>query len=337
MEISELINEFEIFIITYNRIDYLKRALHSALVQSVKGFNITVLDNGSSDGTEDYIKEVQTKNNNIIYIKESINIGPFNIFLKAVSLASKKYVMIFHDDDILHPQYIEAVLKIIEKHSNIDLIYTKINSFIDENNVNLEPFGSVSYKLYEKQDFIKHIYINKGSSHLVFPCVIYKTQNLKNLNITETIKSAGTIADMDMVVETLTNNGYGVFIENKMYNYRAHSDQESHVKKLYASEIIANNLYFKDKLKHIFLGNLYLNVFSYYWFRNMYNYFGCYEDITLTELLKMGYEKQAITKYTYLMSKFYGKFLIPVNHILKKILQIERFKKQKIYLGGIDQ
>ncbi len=336
MRISELINDFEIFILTYNRIDYLKKSLSSAVNQSIKGLKITVLDNGSSDETEDYIKEIQTQNDNIIYIKEPINIGPFNIFLKAVSLASKKYVMIFHDDDILHPQYIEAALKIIERHSNIDLIYTKINSFVDETNINLGTFDSVSYKIYEKQDFIKHIYINKGSSHLVFPCVIYKTKNLKAMVITETIESAGTIADMDMVVETLIN-GYGVFIENKMYNYRDHNHQESHVKKLYSSEIIANNLYFKEKLKHIFLGKLYFNIFSYYWFKNMYYYFGCYEDISLSELLKKGYEKQAVTKYTYLMSKFWGKFLIPFNHILKKFLQIERFKKQKIFLGGIDQ
>ena len=333
MNLSELINKFEIFIITYNRINYLKNALDSVKSQSVQGFKVTVLDNGSSDGTEVYMGKCIQKNSNINYIRENSNIGSLNIFLKAISFATKKYVLIFHDDDILHPQYVEAILKLIQEYNNIDLIYTKMNSFIEEKDIYTKKYNSITYKIYEKQDFINHIYVNKGSSHLVFPCVVYKTQNLKNLKITDSLTAAGTISDMNIVIETM-NNGLGIFIENKMYNYRNHKEQESHVKKLYQNEIIANNLYFKEKLNQNWLSRMYFVVFSYYWFRNLYAYFGCYNDVTLPELFSNGYKQKAISYYTYLMSKTYGKFLIPVNYILKKILQKGRFKRLKLTLGG---
>ena len=59
-----------------------------------------------------------------------------------------------------------------------------------------------------------------------------------------------------------------------------------------------------------------------------------YDDVTLPELFSNGYKQKAISYYTYLMSKIYGKFLIPVNYILKKILQKGRFKRLKLTLGG---
>ena len=49
----------EIFILTYNRLPYLKSAINSALNQSIKNLKITIMDNCSTDGTEDYVKSLQ--------------------------------------------------------------------------------------------------------------------------------------------------------------------------------------------------------------------------------------------------------------------------------------
>jgi len=47
--------KFTIVITTYNRLDFLKRAINSALEQTIK-CEIIVVDDCSTDGTEEYVK-----------------------------------------------------------------------------------------------------------------------------------------------------------------------------------------------------------------------------------------------------------------------------------------
>ena len=92
----------EIFILTYNRLSYLKSAINSALNQSIKNLKITIMDNCSTDGTEDYVKSLQKKYSNLYYYKQRKNVSVLDNFLSVRQLVSAEYVLIFHDDDILH-------------------------------------------------------------------------------------------------------------------------------------------------------------------------------------------------------------------------------------------
>ena len=47
-----------IFVLTYNRVNYLKSALESILNQTYSDFILNVLDNCSNDGTEEYVKSI---------------------------------------------------------------------------------------------------------------------------------------------------------------------------------------------------------------------------------------------------------------------------------------
>ena len=53
-------------VVTYNRLLLLKENVDALLNQSYKSLDIMIIDNASSDGTEEYIKGL--KNKNIIYI-----------------------------------------------------------------------------------------------------------------------------------------------------------------------------------------------------------------------------------------------------------------------------
>ena len=50
-----------IFILTYNRVNYLKSAIESILNQTYSDFILNVLDNCSNDGTEEYVKSIEDK------------------------------------------------------------------------------------------------------------------------------------------------------------------------------------------------------------------------------------------------------------------------------------
>ena len=60
---------------------------------------ITILDNASTDGTSDLIKEYFKKFPNIVHIRHNRNIGGNANIVRAFESATKEYLWILCDDD----------------------------------------------------------------------------------------------------------------------------------------------------------------------------------------------------------------------------------------------
>ncbi|MBR3414637.1 glycosyltransferase family 2 protein [Candidatus Saccharibacteria bacterium] len=109
-------------ITTCNRIELFKLALKSVLRQTYGNIEVIVVDDGSTDGTEEYCKKLS----GIKYIRltefEHKN-GSFtrNIGLKT---AKGKYVAFLDDDDEWMPQKIEKQVQKISGRDNIGMVYT---------------------------------------------------------------------------------------------------------------------------------------------------------------------------------------------------------------------
>jgi len=57
-----------VIIPTYNRAHLVGRAIQSVLNQTYQDFELIVVDDGSTDNTDEVIKEFQQKDNRIIYL-----------------------------------------------------------------------------------------------------------------------------------------------------------------------------------------------------------------------------------------------------------------------------
>ena len=78
MSISE---KLEIFLITYNRAKKLENTLNQIFAENspVKNFDITVIDNNSTDSTREVVIKFQTLNGNLKYEKNKYNIELYDI------------------------------------------------------------------------------------------------------------------------------------------------------------------------------------------------------------------------------------------------------------------
>ncbi len=94
---------FSIVITTYNRVDLLKRAISSALSQTIP-CEVVVVDDCSSDGTEDYVRSLGEQ---VVYHRNSENLGHSKSINLGVELASGDWVKPFDDDDYIAPNCIE--------------------------------------------------------------------------------------------------------------------------------------------------------------------------------------------------------------------------------------
>ncbi len=99
--------KFSIVITTYNRLNLLKRAINSALNQSIP-CEIVVVDDNSSDGTQEYVTTLKrklsvTSEKTIVYHRNQSNLGHSQSVNAGVSLASCEWIKPLDDDDYLAP------------------------------------------------------------------------------------------------------------------------------------------------------------------------------------------------------------------------------------------
>ncbi len=94
-----------IVIPTFNRVDFVKESIESALEQTVS-CEVIVCDHGSTDSTPDLMKNYSTVN----YIRREADFGPHFCWLEGIQHAKGEYVHLQFDDDWISPLFIEKTL-----------------------------------------------------------------------------------------------------------------------------------------------------------------------------------------------------------------------------------
>lgn len=120
---------------TYNGMKYIEEQLNS-LFSQVGDFDLTIYirDDGSSDGTGQFIQEFMNEHRNII-LNLGKNLGVIGSFFELLSSVEKYDYYAFCDqDDIWHPLKIEAALLFLDKAEHkVPAAYCTSYDYVDEN------------------------------------------------------------------------------------------------------------------------------------------------------------------------------------------------------------
>lgn len=113
---------------TFNREPYLRKSLSELLPQlqgrSLEDVEVLVSDNCSTDNTEAVVTEAVEKYNvPISYSRNEKNIGGNNNMAKVISRSSGQYVYIMGDDDVLSPDFINIIFRLLKTGDDISLIH----------------------------------------------------------------------------------------------------------------------------------------------------------------------------------------------------------------------
>ena len=128
--------KLEIFLVTYNRKDELSKTLESIFSKDspIKNLNITILDNNSSDGTSELIKEYCVQYKNIKHIRNNRNIGANANIARCYELANKEYMWILCDDDIYNWSSWNEVEEAIISHKDMIMVAKyALNNYLKTN------------------------------------------------------------------------------------------------------------------------------------------------------------------------------------------------------------
>jgi len=125
-----------VVIANWNGKKYLKDCFDSLQQQTYKNFRIIFVDNGSEDGSADFVRENYPETE----IKEiSHNVGfaaGYNLgFRQAMKDEKIRWIMALNNDTKLHENFIEEMVGCGEKHSDAGSIQSKVLNFYEKNRI----------------------------------------------------------------------------------------------------------------------------------------------------------------------------------------------------------
>lgn len=163
-----------VVMLTYQREKILPQAIDSVLAQTYKNFEFIIINDGSTDNTDDIVKSYKDKR--IRYYKNDKNQGIAYSRNKAADLARGEYVMIMDDDDKSLPERMERQVAFLDENENITAVAGQIRGLprIPDNHDNIAA-GLIQYN-------------NFGNANIMYRREFAKTHNIRydeNLRVSE--------------------------------------------------------------------------------------------------------------------------------------------------------
>ncbi|WMJ90223.1 glycosyltransferase family 2 protein [Anaerocolumna sp. MB42-C2] len=136
---------------TYNRIHTLKRSIISVLNQGFTDYELLIIDDGSTDGTKEFIADIMDER--IHYIKSPVNRGAANARNIGIRASKGKYIAFQDSDDEWLPDKLEKQVVVMDEADMLTgMVYTRL--FYDLGDKGRIEYPPESMSLDQKSGYI---------------------------------------------------------------------------------------------------------------------------------------------------------------------------------------
>ena len=210
-------------IINFNGISFIGDCVNSYLMQSYNNLEIIIVDDCSTDGSVEVLKELEQKNENVrcIYHKKNSG-GPSQGIQEIIKEARGKYFQWIASDDFVDLNAIQKFVDYLEK-TNKDYVYCNFNIINETNTVT----AHWNYSLPSLNEMVYRIFSN--CSGVIPMNGLYRSEFFKKNNITWNVyRNNDHSCDAINSLYFINNNmNYGMINESLIY-YRVHQNNCSH-------------------------------------------------------------------------------------------------------------
>ena len=110
----------------YNGEAYIREAIEGVLSQSFRDFELLVVDDGSSDGTVEIVRDF--KDDRLRLVQNERNLGISNSRNRGNELARGRYLAAHDQDDISYPNRLKEEVEVLEADPKVVLVCGRVDS-----------------------------------------------------------------------------------------------------------------------------------------------------------------------------------------------------------------
>jgi glycosyltransferase involved in cell wall biosynthesis len=208
-----------ILLTCYNHLRYLPEALASITSQTFTDYEIIAIDDGSTDGTRDWLSEQAVPMTRIF---NEQNLGTYGSLNVALAAATGEFVAVLNDDDVWRPEKLARQIEVMDAHPHVGIVHTD-GDFIDGdgNVIPGSPLG-FAFPRFETGDILAGLlYENK----IIASAALVRRQILVDLGgFNESYFGSG---DWEMWLRVCEGWAAG-FVAEPLTRYRVHGANASH-------------------------------------------------------------------------------------------------------------
>ena len=152
-----------VIIPVYNSMSFLTQTLESVFNQSYQDFEVIIVNDGSTDGINEWISKISDPR--VKYISQQ-NQGPSVARNTGIANAEGMYLAFLDADDLWHPMKLEKQVDILDKNPEVGLVYSWVASLDERGNIK----GKIRKNYAEEnvwQKIIEHNIIECGSNPMI--------------------------------------------------------------------------------------------------------------------------------------------------------------------------
>ena len=277
---------YSIIVPAYNTEKYIDKCLKSIFSNTYKNFEVIIVNDGSTDKTEDIINKYIKKYDNIIYIKQK-NMGLSLARNNGVKKATGDYLLFIDSDDYVEKNLLENINKNIddlhvlryqlnivfndkiipyeEKEFNATDGIDAFEKIVRYKFIEMAALYVINRKYYLDNNFMfeKDVY---HEDYGLLPLVIATAKKVKSINYLgyNYVQRDGSIMSSNDIEKMKKKMDDMLFLFTKAIKYLDNIPNSQNVKSFYANSIIDKYNSLSDKLKKEYIKKIKdLKVISY--------------------------------------------------------------------------
>jgi len=216
---SEL--DITVFILSYNRPDYLREMLLSSLSQTALPREIIILDNGSDQGTREAVEDLLGER--VKWVGAEFNHQVAWNFSRALAMSGRKYFTILHDDDRLLPDFLEKMVGTMEAEDRLVAVSSngyRIDGEGRRTSLKMLP-GEPDGIVYLRSRVEAALRYSHG--YVPFPNIVYRNGYPQLVSMKEEF---GKVMDSVFIIDLAAHGWIGI-LDELLFEYRHHAGQDS--------------------------------------------------------------------------------------------------------------
>lgn len=208
-----------IILATYNREQFIARAIENILNQTFKDFELIIINDCSTDNTKQICKKYKALDERISVINLEKNCGLSNARNLGVNLAKAEYITFVDDDDICETEMIEFLYNLANENDADISICGSVNDYGNR----IEPLYVYDELLV--LDKIKGLeeFLKREKFHTAPPTKLFKRKLFKNISFLSGVK----IDDIHVMYKVFAASEKTVALGKPLYKWVKHENNIS--------------------------------------------------------------------------------------------------------------
>lgn len=210
-----------LFILCHNRPDDARKAIASAIAQSCTAYKLVISDNSTNDDVEQMVK---THFPHVEYVRRPAGLNAFEHFNLCIDEVATDHFCLFHDDDLMQPDFVETMNLAISRHP--DAVAIGCNAYIHDQDIVQEGLSfrelRPSATLQSASELVEKYFGRNQSGIAPFPGYVYKKQIIQQ---TRFATHAGKYGDVVWLIQ-LCQRAPIVWVTAPLMVYRLHGQND---------------------------------------------------------------------------------------------------------------